>query len=474
MPEGMTIPQLDEMDHRHFMRLTAQESYTVEGQKRKLAMVEEMIWERWEARKRRIRGELMERGLRDRALEDELGRRVQKIYVRRFDLGDGRYNLIVEKRGRSSGQDKKPFTVMVPAHVDTVKGHDSMLNLQTDETDSDRYTGLGVFDMGAGVLNGIHLAATTEIPDDMIAYFVFTVDEEKKSDGANALVDHWQEWPNVDVVVSNEIGPNPLPVPGDKRIRYADARKGRAKFVGRVHVEEEGQGHGAMPGVANASRAMAELLWKAEERFYALTTGKPGGALAAPHDGQHDHPVLGKEVYEWGVYHSTKDEGYVPPDQGAFELSFQLVDDGVEEMLARIRRIFTQIAAEGQWGKFHIEWSLNTNPTETSYDPYCMPDGHPVTQVIRGILERIAGVAPLRAPAPSVADETIYAKKMREKLPGRSFEGAKKGVYTIPPEGDYPHNEAEFVLKSGIARSRFALKLLLEDPAGFASLQQTV
>jgi acetylornithine deacetylase/succinyl-diaminopimelate desuccinylase-like protein len=116
---------------------------------------------------------------------------------------------------------------MIPAHVDTVIDKKPRLELRTQ---GDKWEGLGVYDMGAAVLNGIALAVETKVPDGMEVHFVFTPDEEMHSRGARQLMQKWVRWPEIDCVLSSEIGPIPPLKSGDKHMRLITGRSGRQKF----------------------------------------------------------------------------------------------------------------------------------------------------------------------------------------------------------------------------------------------------
>lgn len=481
MPEGMDIPPLDKMDHRHFEALTAQESFSIDGQRKKMEMIEKMIWERWKVGWQRVRTELMERELRGELLREELDRRVQMISVSRLPLGDGRFNLIVEKRGRRTSREKKPLSIMVPAHVDTVNASEHLLELRTDVADADRYTGRGVYDMGAGVLNAMYLAAEVDVPDDMTAYFIFTVDEEKDSKGVKALIQEWKAWQDIDIVISNEIGPDETKRPPTGRVIHT-GRRGRGKWLGTIDVHK--RGHQAKRGVPNSSEALIEVLGKVKQRFYeGKLSADPGQVVERIEPPiQLKHDLLEEEILEFGELKSMKPfPGYVPPSAAGFDLSAQLVpgsdrdEEGrpitrVEAVYRQIKKVFQEIAKAGKWEDFQIDWTFIRNLTETSYEPYAMPANHPVSRIVREIYERVANVMVSETGATSVADECELAESMLERLPNNTFEGNIAGVISLPTEGGEAHNDDEWVSKRSIAEVRHIMRLLIEDPDGFRLL----
>ncbi|HRH93410.1 MAG TPA: M20 family metallopeptidase [Candidatus Peribacteria bacterium] len=479
MPESLSIPPLESIDEVQMARLTAQESFSIEGQRLKMELVESLIRDRYDIARSAVRQRLAPQYHDARALETEVNRQVQQITFRHMDLGDGRFNLIVEKGddefapGTHENEDgperiRPAYSVMVPAHVDTVQGNNVAL-----ERSGDRWQGLGVYDMGVGVLNGIALSVDTRVPAGMKVYWVFTVDEEAHSRGARLLIEKWDRFGEIDCIVSSEIGPLPPLRAGDRHMPVITARTGRQKFVANVNVRPNVQGHMALGNIPNATDAMAELLWLMRDRFYrgyrdpAAPSAPPEPALQKLHD------LLGREEFESGVITSAKRPGYVPPHTASLDFAIKTVPPStLAEMEATIKRIAKGIAKRGNWRDHGIDWSLELNPKEASYAPYEMPSDHPIVQVTRDIVLRVTGVAPQIMGAPSVADECDYAQAMLKCRHIDTFAGTNAGVITFPPNGDLAHNDGEYVSRADAARVRYVTKLLLEDPQGLQKLMR--
>lgn len=493
MPETVDIPPLEEIDDEQMRRLTKQESYSIQGQILKMQMVQAMLDERMLFHEQRVRKDLREQGLRDEQLEGAVERCIQPFKSHTLPLGDGRFVLIVEKgedeyeadNSHGEGQRIRPaYSVMVPAHIDTVKG--DKLELKQD---GDRWEGLGTYDMGNGVLNNIALAAECFVPKGMKAYFVFTPDEEETSRGARLLIKQWDRWPEIDAVVSSEIGPVPPLPPSEKKMQVIIGRTGRDKYAATLSISPRKRGHAAKRGLPNATDAMAGYLVALRERFYH------GFAAPVKADDepplQQEHPVLGLEEIESGVIRSYKNEGYVHPHRAELDFAIKTVPPTtLPSMKAWMERIARGVAKRGKWRDFGIDMTLVRKPDEASasYSPFCMPEDSPVVGVTLDILRQITGVAPeiVRVKptqvaggtavedeaAASVADECDYAEDMLKRLPGNTFAGSDVGVVSIPPNGKDAHHPDESVSRQSTAYVREAIKRLIEDPVGFPRLAE--
>ncbi len=445
-------------DLRDFELLTAQESHSVEGQIAKMEMIERMIRERDHTVRRNASIRIRDaQGLSGGNLADAVNSEVQNIRISRMLLGDGRFNLIVEKGDDDSDNDDRSiYRVMIPAHVDTVQSG-APVQLYNDPRHPDRAHGLGVYDMGAGVLNNIDLAITTKIPKGMKAYFVFTVDEENNSVGARELIEQWQVWPLIDAVVSSEIGPVPPLPDDDPRVRLITARAGRLKLIGNISIDPHAQGHGSEKDMPNASSALRHVLNSLDRRFYEGYEN-PDGTGYEPKQ-QREHPLLGSEMIEDGDIDAWKSRtGYFPPDRAEFQFAVRMVSPSTQdEYLQHFTRWTRGIAKKGQWSKWGINHSITRNAKLASYSPYELPRDHEIVRVATDVITRITGVAPEIMGAPSVSDECDYAE-------------AGKPVITIPPNGDEAHHPDEWVSLSSILKIREIVRALLEAPDGLMQL----
>ncbi len=483
----MNTPVLEKIDHSQFERLTAQESFTILGQARKIDLIEQLITERVKAHLGHevavVTEELLSKG--ETSSEDEIHKladsRLQKLDIQEIRFSDKRRNLIV---GKGSGR-SAAYTIMIPAHVDTFRLKKKsfpkeLLTLQQDPLESDRMRGHGVWDMGAAVLNNVALAADVRVPDGMQIYFVFTVDEEADSIGAKAMIKHWPAWHDVDLVLSSEIGPlSDIPGEGDTAMRYILARRGRRKMRGRIKIAKEYRGHGAVSNVPNAREALYEWAHYAKQRFNESVM--VGGKVLPPL--QKKHPLLPEEKLDFGGGKTLgKPEGQGHPNLEEFDLHVQTVPPStLASVLADQIAVFNELKQRGEWARYGISNRLRSFPG-TSYPPYSMPIDlgtgvplpHTAVTIVQNILRNVSGMEPVAAGANSNADECLYAhamlKALEEKTGTYTFEGTNKGVITLPIIGNKAHNLREWVSWSDTARVRQALKMLIEDPSGFCLL----
>jgi acetylornithine deacetylase/succinyl-diaminopimelate desuccinylase-like protein len=460
MPETPDY-RMSNVDLRNFERLTEQESHSVEGQIAKMDLIEQMLREGEDSLRRSVVNEIRQAtGASGGELAAAIGERMQTMHVSRMQLGDGRYNLIVEKGDEDpENEDSTIYRVMIPAHVDTVKSG-APTQFIHEPMHPDRVRGLGVYDMAAGVLNNIDLAVNARVPKGMKVYFVFTVDEEKNSIGARELIKQWDVWPLINSVVSSEIGPVDVAEEGDHAMRLITARAGRVKMIGDITVDHRHQGHGSERKMPNASKAKRHLQNAIDTRFYDGYRSSDGSGEFEPAQ-QREHPLLGQEEIEDGADASWMTrEGYFPTDRAQFELAVRMVSPSTREEYAQaITRWAKGIAKKGEWKKWGINHTIGQNPNLASYSPYELPADHPLVRVASETIQKVTGLLPKIVGAPSVADECDYAE-------------AGKPVITIPPNGDEAHHPDEWVSMSSTMRIREVIKRLIEEPDGLLSLRE--
>lgn len=478
MPEAMHIPPLKAIDYAQMAALTAINGFTIAGQREKALKIGQCIRERFDIARRQAERDLgnVSHMSRDE-IEAALDRAVQPISMERLDLGDGRFVLIVGK-GEDEYLDganvntegavrKKPqYSVLVPAHLDTVDGNELQLVQR-----GDRWEGLGVYDMGAAVLNSIDLAVDVRVPRGMKVYFVFVPDEEINSLGARLLISSWDRFHEIDCVASSEIGPLPPYRGDDKHMRLIAARMGREKMQCNVTISPKYQGHGAQRGTPNATQARTELMWTLFDRF---NHGVHSVVDPSKHEPpvQRQHQFLGVEEFEFGTDSSVKRDGYYKPHTADADFSITTVPPRMSgEMVAAMQAIADGVAKSGKWKQYGINLQLGRNPHLASYEPYDMSPGHRLVQIASQVLRQVSGVDPELVGAPSVADECDYAAAMRRHLGIRSFDSAPtKGIIGFPINGGMEHLPGEWVSLLDIARVRFALKMFLQDIQGLPQL----
>ena len=472
---------LDKQDRDDFSTLTAQESHTIEGQILKMKMIGEIIDRRFEVKREAVKRQLsVGSDLDDDALDKAVDASFQKIHVTSRDIGDGRFNLIVEKGddAESDDLDESLFRMMIPAHVDTVDS-DAPTIL---ETKNDQITGQGVFDMGAAVLNNIALAVDTQVPKGMKVYFVFTADEEMHSSGAKNITE-WSIFPSINCVLSSEIGPVKTPLPTENgRMRIITARTGRLKLLAKVKLDPGSQGHGAedhLPSAGGALRKLQNLIYERFDEGYVSTEGNKN---ESPQKRSHD--LLPMEKIEDGDYFARKSRkrmGYMNTNEARWEFSIRMVPPSTTaEYLQHFERWTRGIDKREDWRQRGVIVTMEQNkllpkaqPSDApeflaSYSPYEMPADHPFVFITSNVLRRLSGVAPEIIGAKSVADECVYAETMLGQR--HSFADLNKGIVTIPINGDGAHTPEEWVSQTSILQVRRAILALIEDEDGFRSL----
>ncbi len=456
---------LDAHDFEDFARLTEQESHSIEGQIAKMTMIEQMIRRRHEAEEDKVRDNLSA-AYQGAALEEQVEKRCQPIHIFRMPLGDGRFNLIVEKGVEEDSFDPEAniFRVMIPAHIDTVN---SAAPLKLTRQTGSLY-GKGAYDMGAAVLNNIALAASLEVPEGMRVYIVFTVDEEEDSRGIRHLIKEWEVFPHISAVISSEIGPVEPCLEGQERcLSLIRSRAGRAKFACHITIDPDHFGHGARRGKANATKAKRLMQNRLYDRFEQGFEGEPPAAVL--------HPLFGSDAIEELEDASRKTQaGYGNPDQSEFKFNIKLVPTPEASSSPRVQSIghdlkhwASGIAKREQWKAHHINHTLVPNDDESSYEPFEVPADHPQVLLLKTMIERVTGMQPLDQFGESTADECDMAEALFKAR------GAEAAVLTVPPRGDGAHGPREHVEEASILETRQVIRLLIEDPEGYLSLRKS-
>jgi len=384
-------------------------------------------------------------------------------------LPNGKKQLIIGRGQQDLTANRKkskhtPLNVFVPAHIDVYPyDKETQLKLSYDSKNKNKVYGRGVYDMHAGVLNGIALATSVKPPKGMNVFYAFTYDEEEKSEGAKAIINSWEWWKYIDIVLSSEIGHIEVP-DDDDRMRYILGRRGRQKYHVQVDVDEQAYGHFAEGHVRSASEALVEGSGLIRDSF------NHGSEISKKLMKQHS--LLGDEKAEWGTVmgRASNLPKSAPPRSAEFYYNILSVPDRtLEGSLAEQQGLLQNIARHAEWAKHHITAALTHNPEETSYEPYIMGADHPAQKIAAGILTRISGGA-VPAYAPSVADENLYAAALHNKEHGRHPYAEHKAIITIPPRGDGAHRLNEHVYLSSIASTKHALRMLIQDPQGLQQL----
>jgi acetylornithine deacetylase/succinyl-diaminopimelate desuccinylase-like protein len=450
---------LGHWERRAFERLIEQPSVSIPGGRDTPADLDKM---------QIAKMQIIEGLLGDSRDQRKMGMTVERWNVREVEGGtEGTkflYNLVVHKGTRKGAR----FTVMVPAHIDTVRPDQAWVDaheLTYREASRGNLQGLGVYDMQAAVLNNISLARTLQVPEGMSVYFVFTVNEESSSNGAQTLVDHWPDWNAVDLVLSSEIGSRQYPTDAN-RLRYITARCGVAKFDGDITLDAGG--HAAVDWcrtpLSNYRGLMNRLL-----RQYASPIAD--GGLA------QEHPLLGKQkLKEWrgmtdssvgannaSVFHFGHWVRLVPPST-------------IDSTLTQHTGAFERISEQMRCTERGVRMRLTKNLTRPSYEPFHIPDEHPAVQAVhQGLAAFVGQYAAPGTPLAKLEPRAVGAKEWADE---NIYAARGKPVISVPYEGGDAHRSTEWVSEASIAQVREALRFLLTNErnqwlAGFAATGKT-
>lgn len=508
---------LSPLDLEQFDALISQEGFTIEGQIKRLGMIEPMIRQRLELREKERRRVLATKHQDERDIDRIIREEFQYPRFEYIKVRGRVAALVVEKSGLPI-RTRADYTVMLASHVDTIVPTWSSYKQEEQRAEPDARTGrissLGVWDEGQAVANAISIMADVQVPDGMRVYGVFVRGEETpRSFGANALISQWSGMEEVDLVLSSEIGPIPvadMPSEGDRAMRYVTARPGRARLFAKFKVTEESTGHGSIPGLPNAQAErdrfqvwMEDVYTGADPHGFEYGTDANGEKRTSL---IKSHPLLGDERIDTGYSwmhgdnvlsqserlamtedddpeHADKqgmDVDYVPPQEVHSKFYVRLVPPSdLSSMIEDVRRVHAHIGGIRRWVERGINSKVELFEGEESYAPFAMPpkEHNGAVRVVHDILTKVAGVEAVPVRGDSVADENLYAAELRSNQLGKSldddsgdFFDTNMAVLSIPPIGSHAHNPNEWVSADDMARVRHAMMRLLRDPDGLLQL----
>jgi acetylornithine deacetylase/succinyl-diaminopimelate desuccinylase-like protein len=477
-----------DLDMQQFEQLVGRESVTWAGQELKMRAVRGMIKQRIDT----LMGGVTPSDLRYHEVR----------------LANGKTQLIVGRgeQRRHLSKRQQTLNVLVPSHIDTVALQSlDLLKLVRNPKNPDEVNVRGGYDMLGQELNSIALSPVVRVPRGMNVFFASTFDEERNSLGAQAVIDpkSWEWWPDIDIVLSSEIGH----VPVEKHAEgtpYIVGRRGRLKYHLTLTVDEAARGHFADRHVRSAKQAIAEAIYLLINRFNRADIQVAPNIK--PLKKKHAH--LDEERLEFGsgatsnteelllseleqLLQTTgdirsqlaqvvqkrrsdlelRDQPSTPPTQEEIYYSIQsVVGRKTSDSLREQRTAIDQIAKHCEWRDHGISWTLTANERETSYEAFELPPKHPLNTVVERILARI-GKPGLPVHAPSVADENLYAAAILSRPSNNGVFRPYQGVISIPPLGDNAHRIDEWVSLTSLMRSRHAIRSLIEDEDGLIKLR---
>ena len=322
--------------------------------------------------------------------------------VRRVEIAPGRFSVVGERGSRG-----KP--ILLYGHMDTVppygKWKGSPLALRRD---GDRLSGLGAFDMKAGV--AAILCACQERTDRRLRV-VFCVDEENDSEGAHAVASAGL-FDGVEASLSTEIAAGAGRCRGPCEITLG--RRGRCV----IEIAVPGRSaHGA-----NAARGVNAI---SEAARLALEIGKMNGRMGK-------HPRLPPPTLFVRKI-SGESTSLSVPDTASLELDIHLVVPQTPQgMLKDVRAFIRGLYASGKFlsiGGKRAEARLKARKVPY-LAPYDTPVKNPHVLLLSGILKERFGKAQYAYGA-SVADDNVLA--------------AHAPAFSIGPLGGGEHTCGEWV-----------------------------
>lgn len=518
MPES--YDPLSPLDLEQFDKLIAQEGYTLDGQTKRLGMIEPLIRQRIEITELERRKNLAKTMKDDRLIDARIKEEFQQLHFEHIKV-NGRLAAVVVEKSSVPANVRANYTVMIPTHVDTIVPRWSSYKPENQRAEPDASTGrissVGVWDEGQAVLNAIAVIADLHVPEGMRVYAAFVRGEETpQSLGANALIAQWGGMEEVDLVLSQEIGPLPresMPSEGDTAMRYIVARPGRARMIAKFKLSDDARGHASIPGLPNAKAERDRFQVWMEEIFsgedpHGFDYGVDPDTSLARTSLTRTHPLLGEERIDTGKewypddnkrptnpfveaadleddeYADIpgRDTDYVHVSKVHSKFYFRPVRD-IQSALAEVKQMHAHIGIRRKWAERGILSTVEMFEGEQSYPPFAMPDKerNVAVKIAHEMLTKVAGVEAVSVRGDSVADENLYAEELRANAnlakqsddKGEDFADSAYAVISIPPIGNHAHSPNEWTSVDDVARVRHAFMRLLRDPDGYAKLAKT-
>jgi len=342
--------------------------------------------------------------------------------TRRIEIAPGRFNVIGERGSRG-----KP--ILLYGHMDTVPPYGEWKGGKPFalREEGDRLSGLGVFDMKAGVAA---ILCACEQKTDRRLRVVFGVDEENDSEGSHAVAAAGL-FDGVEAVLSTEIATGITECRGPREITLG--RRGRCV----IEVNVPGRSaHGA-----NAARGVNAIT---EAARLALELEKLNGRL-----GKHQllpPPTLFVRRI------AGESTSLSVPDAAVLELDIHLVvPQTPKSMLNDINMFIDGLYATSKFSEMNgrkVEARLKERKVPY-LAPYATPESNAQVQLLSGIVKEKFGEAHYAYGA-SVADDNVLA--------------AHAPTFSIGPMGGGEHSCNEWTSKESYLQlveivKKFVLKL---------------
>lgn len=342
-----------------------------------------------------------------------------------------RHTLVAEKG------DPRGTSVMLYGHVDTVVPADvTWEDPYTLKKDGDKLSGLGAYDMKAGVMAIIDILRTMEVPKGVRLVGVFAPDEEENSRGVQALLDPqspWQGMKDVQLVLSPEIVT--IRKRAERDAPKKDIVTGRIGHLKTVIDLTAPQAH-AFTNSPRAARECNALLSGLHAQFEESETSRSR---------ERRHFGSLQELFEPREVRIPRADGLSVTTAAHVQLRHLILPPhtlatALQEQMGCLQRI----AEARQWAKNGVVASLYQSRAETSYEPYYVNMSHPLAKAVSGSIEGAYGGVKYKGGA-STSDANAFAAYF-------AMQQRDVPVLDLGPVGANAHHRQEWVSERSIAQ----------------------
>lgn len=297
------------------------------------------------------------------------------------------------------GSQDAAFTLGLYAHVDTVypdgfpKEWNNPLHL---ESNGDRLSGLGAYDMKAGVMTMIDILREVEVPKGIRVVGAFCPDEEGNSFGAIDVV-NWLGANNMmpDLVLSPEIATLRNSKNRPERDDPKDVVVNRVGHVKSILKLTAPQMHGFEGNGVDAFKELRVLMDSMEKRMAnSARTHKNFGS-------QPERLQFKQALVE-------RAEGFSNTTKAFLRLSYMnFPGNSSVDVLEWQRRCIANVASRRAWTANRVAFTFDQTPGETTYQPYALDVTTPVAQAVLGGVDDVYGAHKLKA-GHSTSDANVW------------------------------------------------------------------
>lgn len=335
------------------------------------------------------------------------------------------------------------FTVLLYAHVDTVYPDGFPIawpNPLSLNRHGDTLSGLGVYDMKAGVMEVIDTFQSVDVPDGVRLQVALCHDEEMESWGAIDLV-YWLKRRNCvpDLILSPEIATI------EKRQGVEGEGQKKDVIVNRIgHVKST-----LDVTVPQAHRSQAASL-DAEQELNHFRNYISAGF----EQDKQSHPYFGKRTDQmrFTEYHVERASGFSNTTNGFIRMSYLNVPGrSVQEVLDWEKKKIDECGKIRNWTRKGLQYTFRPSDGETSYEPYMLNLSGPVEQMVLSSVAHIYGGYKAKS-----GGSTSDANILRAHFP-------HVPCFDIGPAGGQPHHREEWVSAESIARNIAWLRYVITE-----------